>query len=272
MTRATVLQEVRQMRFEELYERQQQRVLTMADAAEILGVAERTFRRWRDRYEADGAEGLQDRRIGQASARAVPVDEVLQMVTLYQTRYTGWTVKHFHERWHTEHDGTRSYTWTKKTLQAAGQVTRAPRRGAHRKKRPRKPLPGMMLHQDGSTHEWVPGCQWDLIVTLDDATSEIYSAFFVEEEGTLSSFRGLREVIETKGCSVRCIRIGAHTTGIPRRPGAKSIRPASPRCIGPYSNEASCSFRPTRPKRADARSGCFGRFRSDYRRNWRGPV
>jgi hypothetical protein len=78
-------------------------------------------------------------------------------------------------------------------------VTRAPRRGAHRKKRPRKPLPGMMLHQDGSRHEWVPGCQWDLIVTLDDATSELYSAFFVEEEGTLSSFRGLQEVIGTKG-------------------------------------------------------------------------
>jgi len=84
-------------------------------------------------------------------------------------------------------------------LQAAGQVARAPRRGAHRKKRPRKPLPGMLLHQDGSTHEWVPGCQWDLIVTLDDATSELYSAFFVEEEGTMSSFRGLRDVIETKG-------------------------------------------------------------------------
>lgn len=199
MTRATVLQEVRQMRFEELYERRQRRDLTMAEAAEVLGVAERTFRRWRDRYEADGAAGLQDRRIGQASARAVPVDEVLQMVTLYQTRYTGWTVKHFHERWQQEHGGQRSYTWTKKTLQAAGQVPRAPRRGVHRKKRPRKPLPGMMLHQDGSTYEWVPGCQWDLIVTLDDATSEIYSAFFVEEEGTLSSFQGVREVIEAKG-------------------------------------------------------------------------
>jgi hypothetical protein len=121
------------------------------------------------------------------------------MVTLYETRYTGWTVKHFHERWQTEHGGTRSYSWTKKTLQAAGHVVRAPRRGAHRKKRPRKPLPGMMLHQDGSTHEWVPDCQWDLIVTLDDATTEIYSAFFVEEEGTRSSFRGLQEVIGTKG-------------------------------------------------------------------------
>jgi len=187
------------MRFEELYARQQRRELTMGDAAEMLGVTERTFRRWRGRYDAEGAEGLQDRRLGRASSRAVPVDEALRMVTLYETRYTGWTVKHFHEHWRTEHGGTRSYSWTKKTLQAAGHVARAFRRGAHRKKRPRKPLPGMMLHQDGSTHEWVPGCQWDLIVTLDDATTEIYSAFFVEEEGTLSSLRGLQEVIETHG-------------------------------------------------------------------------
>jgi transposase len=199
MTRATVLQEVRQMRFEELYARRQRRDLTMAEAAEMLGVTERTFRRWSVRYEADGAAGLEDRRLGRASARAVPVDEILQMVTLYETRYTGWTVKHFHERWQEEHNGTRSYTWTKNRLQRAGHVARAPRRGAHRKKRPRKPLPGMMLHQDGSTHEWVPDCQWDLIVTMDDATNELYSAFFVEEEGTMSSFQGLREVIEAKG-------------------------------------------------------------------------
>lgn len=199
MTRATVLQEVRQMRFEELYERRQRGALTIAEAAEILGVTERTFRRWRDRYETEGAAGLADRRLGRASARAVPTDEVLQMVTLYETHYTGWTVKHFYERWCTEHGGTRSYTWTKTRLQAAGRVTRAPRRGAHRKKRLRKPLPGMMLHQDGSTHEWVPGWQWDLIVTMDDATSELYSAFFVEEEGTMSSFQGLRDVIEAQG-------------------------------------------------------------------------
>ena len=199
MTRARVLQEVRRMRFEELYGRRQRRELTMVEAAEMLGITERTFRRWSGRYDTEGVEGLQDRRLGRPSARAVPVDEALRMVTLYETRYTGWTVKHFHEQWHTEHGGTHSYSWTKKTLQAAGQVTRATRRGAHRKKRPRKPLPGMMLHQDGSTHEWVSGCQWDLIVTLDDATTEIYSAFFVEEEGTMSSLQGVREVIETKG-------------------------------------------------------------------------
>ena len=199
MTRATVLQEVRQMRFEELYTRRQRRELTMVEAAEMLGITERTFRRWSTRYEAEGAEGLADRRLGRASARAVPVDEIFQMVTLYESRSTGWTVQHFHERWQQAHGGTRSYTWTKKKLQAAGQVVRATRRGAHRKKRPRKPLPGMMLHQDGSTHEWMPGCQWDLIVTLDDATSTMYSAFFVEEEGTMSSFQGLRDVIETQG-------------------------------------------------------------------------
>lgn len=199
MTQATVLQEVRRMRFEELYERRQRRELTMAEAAEILGVTERTFRRWSTRYEADGVAGLEDRRLGRTSTRAVPVDEALQMVTLYESRYTGWTVKHFHERWQAEHGGQRSYTWTKNRLQAAGHVTRAPRRGAHRKKRPRNPVPGMMLHQDGSRHEWVPGCQWDLIVTMDDATSELYSAFFVEEEGTMSSFQGLREAIAAKG-------------------------------------------------------------------------
>ena len=187
------------MRFEELYARRQRRDLTMAEAAEMLGVSERTFRRWSTRYEAEGGAGLQDRRLGRASARAVPVDDALRMVPLYESPYIGWTVKHFHERWCAEHGGTRSYTWTKQTLQTRGQVTRAPRRGAHRKKRLRKPLPGRMLHQDGSTHEWVPGCQWDLIVTMEDATSELYSAFFVEEEGTMSSFQGLRDVIAAKG-------------------------------------------------------------------------
>ena len=226
MTWTRVLQEVRQMRFEELYARRQRRDITMAEAAEILGVTERTFRRWTGRYDTEGAEGLQDRRLGRASARAVPVDEALRMVTLYQTRYTGWTVKHFHEHWRTEYGGTRSYSWTKKTLQAAGHVARAPRRGAHRKKRPRKPLPGMMLHQDGSPHEWVPGCQWDLIVTLDDATSAIYSAFFVDEEGTMSSLQGCGRSSRRRGSSVPSIPIGARTIGTPRRPGARSIKPA----------------------------------------------
>ena len=115
MTRATVLQEVRQMRVDALSARRHRRELTMAEAAERLGVTARTCRRWRDRYEADGAEGLQDRRLGCPSGRAVPVDEARRMVTRYETRYTGWTVTHCYERWQQEHGGTRSYTWTKKT-------------------------------------------------------------------------------------------------------------------------------------------------------------
>ena len=137
MTRASVLQEVSRMRCAELYERRQRRDLTMADAAEMLGITERTFRRWSARYDTEGADGLQDRRLGRASARAVPGDEALQMVRLYETRYTGWTVKHFHEHWCPAHGGTRSYTWTKKTLPAAGHVARAPRRGAHWRTFPR---------------------------------------------------------------------------------------------------------------------------------------
>ena len=121
------------------------------------------------------------------------------MVRLYETRYTGWTVTHVHERGHAEPDGRRSYTWMKKALQVAGHVALAPRRGAHRKQRPRTPLRGMMLHQDGSTQEWVPGSQGDVMVPLDEATTEIYSTFFVEKEGTLSSLRGLQEVMETTG-------------------------------------------------------------------------
>ena len=109
--------------------------------------------------------------------------------------------------------------------QAAGHVALAPRRGTHRKKRPPKLLPGMMLHQDGSIHEWVPGCQWDLFLTLDDATTEIYSAFFVEEEGALSSFRGLREVMETKGLFSSLFTDRGCAIGTSTRLGARSIRP-----------------------------------------------
>ena len=91
------------MRFEALHARRQRRDLTMAEAAEMLGVTERTFRRWSTRYVAEGIEGLEDRRLGRASARAVPVDDALRMVPLYESPYIGWTVKHFHERWQTEH-------------------------------------------------------------------------------------------------------------------------------------------------------------------------
>ena len=132
------------------------RLLSQAEAAEVLGVSERTFRRWRDRYEAEGAEGLYDRRLGRLSARRAPVDEVVRVLELFDTRYWDFTAKHFHEKLVAEHDCERSYNWVRLTLQARGRMRAAPRRGAHRRKRPRRALPGMMLHQDGSHHAWVP--------------------------------------------------------------------------------------------------------------------
>jgi transposase len=187
------------MRFEEAYTSWQDRRLTQEEAAQLLGVCERTFRRYIDRYEEAGLEGLLDRRIEEVSHRRAPVDEVVRLETLYGTTYEGWNVQHFYERYREHHAGQRSYTWVKKALQSARLVKRGKQKGPHRQERPRKPLEGMMIHQDGSTHAWVPGQVWDLIVTMDDATSRVYSGFFVEEEGMSSSFQGVMETLESKG-------------------------------------------------------------------------
>jgi transposase len=173
--------------------------VTCDQAAEWLGVSERHFRRLRDRYEAEGAEGIIDRRRGRASGRRAPVDQVEWMLEQYMTRYFDFTVKHFHEEI-TKRGFVYSYSWTKMMLYRSGLVRPKRKHSVHRKKRVRRPLPGMMLFQDGSTHEWLVGQPpLDLIATLDDATSEIYSIFLVEPEGTASTFRGLAETIGKKG-------------------------------------------------------------------------
>jgi len=198
MKRTEMLQEVRKMRFEEIYETWTDRRLTQEEAARVLGVCSRTFRRYIDRYEEEGLEGLKDKRLTQASFRRAPVDEVFALMEQYKSRYRGWNVKHFYS-WYSRDGGRRSYTWVKNTLQSTGFVSKSKNKVAHRKRREPSPLPGMMLHQDGSTHKWVSGGKWDLIVTMDDATNEHYSMFFVDEEGTTSSFKGVRDVIDRKG-------------------------------------------------------------------------
>ena len=169
------------------------------EAAEFLGLSERHFRRLRDVYEAEGAEGLIDKRRGRASGRRAPVDKIEWVIEQYRTRYFDFTAKHFHEEIR-KAGFDLSYTWTKTVLQQRGCIKVAPRRSAHRKKRPRRPLPGMMLFQDGSTHAWLGGRgPLDLIGTMDDATSEVYSLFLVEQEGTASTFQGLAETIAARG-------------------------------------------------------------------------
>jgi transposase len=194
-----MLPEVRMARVVEAIGRYRSGELSCLDAAEVLGMSERHFRRLRDRYEADGAEGIIDRRRGRVSHRRAAVDKVEWVIEQFATRYFDFTVKHFHEELR-RRGFDLSYTWTKTILQQRGLVRPAPKRSAHRKKRQRRPLPGMMLFQDGSTHAWLEGRPpLDLIVTMDDATSEVYSAFLVEEEGTFSSLRGLGEVIARMG-------------------------------------------------------------------------
>jgi hypothetical protein len=187
------------MRFEEAFSGWQEGRLTQDEAARLLGVCGRTFRRLLSRHEESGLDGLLDKRLTQASNRRVPVDEALNVVKTYRDKHRGWNVKHFYGWYRGVYGGGRSYNWVKNTLQAGGAVAKAIRKGAHRKRRERSPLPGMMLHQDGSTHEWTPNQKWDLIVTMDDATSEHYSMFFVDEEGVNSSFRGVRETIGKHG-------------------------------------------------------------------------
>src|SRR5580658_9807552 len=155
--------------------------LSCVDAAELLGISERHFRRLRDRYEVEGAEGLIDRRRGRISGRRVAVDRIEFVIEQYRTRYFDFTVKHFHEALCAEHPGFNlSYTWTKTVLQQRGLVPVSSKRSSHRKKRVRRPLPGMMLFQDGSRYRWLSNLPpLDLIVTLDDATSEIFSIFLV---------------------------------------------------------------------------------------------
>jgi transposase len=198
--RSEALQGVRVLRFLDILGRYEAAEFSQLEAASLLGVSERTFRRWRQRHEDDGEAGLLDRRLGKASGKRVPTAREDEVEALYRERYQSFTAKHFHEHLVKDHRFAWGYTWTKTFLQARGLLEKVKRRGAHRRKRPRRPLPGMMLHQDGSRHVWLAGQPaLDLIVTLDDATGEIYSAFLTEEEGTASTFRALGEVFGAHG-------------------------------------------------------------------------
>ena len=212
MDRACIHEGIRRMRFTDILGRSERSELSQMEAAELLGISERTFRRWRDRHRDAGEAGLADRRLA-PSLRRAPAAEIERMLGLYKDLYRDFTVKHFHEQLGKRHNYTLGYTVTKLHLHRAGLVPVAKHRSAHRKKRPRRPMVGMMLHQDASTHVWLTGglIKHDLVITMDDATSEICSMFLVDQEGTASSLRGLAEVVSKHGlfCSLYTDR-GSH--------------------------------------------------------------
>ena len=186
--------------------------LTWREAAEIIGVTDRTMRRWRERLHEHGYSGLVDRRKGKPSDRQVPLETVETVLRLYKETYFDLNIRHFHEKLREEHKIELSYTWVQKALQGAGLVVRRGKRRKHRRRRERRPMTGMLLHIDGSKHQWFGDERWyDLIVILDDANSEIYYAQLVEEESTRTVMAGLRSVIAEKGlfCSLYSDR-GSH--------------------------------------------------------------
>jgi len=179
--------------------------ITWWDAAEIIGVTDRTMRRWRERLDKHGYSGLGDRRKGKPSVRRVPLAIAEEVLRMYQETYYDLNMRHFHEKLKEEHGIELSYTWVQQALQGAGLIARQRKRGKHRQRRERRPMTGMLLHIDGSKHQWFGDHRWhDLIVILDDANSEIYYAQLVEEESTRTVMTGLREVIEIHGlfCSL----------------------------------------------------------------------
>ena len=188
------------MKVQEVILRAMGKKITWCQAAEIIGISDRSMRRWRERYEEHGYDGLRDRRWGKPSPKRIPLAQAEEVLRLYQQKYADLNVRHFHEKLVEGHGLDLSYTWVKLALQGAGLVKKGRKRGVHRKRRARRPLPGMLLHLDGSRHQWFQDQRWyDLIEILDDATSETYYAQLVEEESTRTVMAALREVIECKG-------------------------------------------------------------------------
>jgi transposase len=211
----------RMMKIQEVLLRAMAGKITWFQAAEILGFSDRHVRRIRERYQEFGYDGLFDRRLGKPSPKRVPLATVELVLRLYREQYFDLNVRHFHEKLQAEHQIDLSYTWVKAALQGAGLVARARKRGVHRQRRERRPLPGMLLHIDGSRHQWFQDERWyDLIVILDDATSQIYYAQLTEEESTFTVMAGLKEVIASQGvfCALYSDR-GSHFWLTPKTGG-----------------------------------------------------
>lgn len=174
--------------------------ITWLQAADILGVTGRHVRRMKKRYERGGFDLLRDLRQGRHMRKRIPVATLTELCRLRRERYPDFSIRHFHETVTEQHGLALSYTWTRHVLQEAGLAEKAPGRGTYRRRRERRPMVGMMVHLDASTHAWIPGVPMqDLVVALDDADGRILYAAFVEQEGTISTFQALWHVLTQHG-------------------------------------------------------------------------
>jgi len=219
----------RAMKIKEVITRAMSGQINWLQAAEIIGITDRSMRRWRKRLGTGGYEALLDRRSRRPSGKRIEMAIVEKVLKLYREKYFDLNVKHFVEKLHGQEQIALSYTWVKTALQNAGLVRRYTKRGPHRKKRPRRPLTGMMLHVDGSRHRWIPGLDQyqDLIVIFDDATSEVYDVKLVDEESTVTVMAALKRVVEARGlfCSLYSDR-GSHMAWTPK--AGEPVHPQNP--------------------------------------------
>jgi hypothetical protein len=261
----------RAMKIREVITRAMSGKINWLEAAEIIGITDRSMRRWRERLSVQGYEGLFDRRTRRPSARRIDIATVEAMLKLYREKYFDLNVKHFVEKLHHEHQILLSYTWVKTALQNAGLVKRYAKRGPHRKKRPRRPLTGMMLHVDGSRHRWISGLDQyqDLIVIFDDATSEVYDVKLVEEESTVTVMESLKRVVETRGlfCSLYSDR-GSHMAWTPK--AGESVHPQNPtqiaRALKQLGIELILAYSPQARGRCERLFGTWqGRLPQEFR-------
>jgi hypothetical protein len=195
-----VAREVKAVTRKEVIVRAIAKELTWIQAADICGITARQMRRMKRRYEQYGYDGLVDGRGGRTRRKRIPVATIEQLCQLRREQYAEFSVQHFWEKATEVHGLEISYTWAKLALQAAGLAEKSPGRGKYRRRRERRPLRGMMLHLDGSTHQWLAEqAMQDLIVLQDDADSHIHYAQFVPQEGTQSTFAALKHVLHQAG-------------------------------------------------------------------------
>ena len=197
----------RAMTRKEVLKKAMRKEISWIDAAEILKLSPRQLRRIKRRFEKAGEQGLMDMRLGKKNPRRVSDEWRQKIQTLYREKYSDFSSLHFYEKLTTEHRiQVCCYESVIRILRDAALIEKGIRHSSHRKRRERRPMAGMLIHMDGSTHAWLgpDHPNFDLIAVMDDATSEVYSAWFVSQEGTKTCMQGLRETIAKKGvfCSL----------------------------------------------------------------------
>lgn len=174
-------------------------------AAEIMNISGRQMRRWKNRYEQQGYDGLYDRRKKYPSPKRVSFNTLERVLRLYREKYFDFNISHFYDKLRNHHNITLSYNWVRLALQGAKLVKKRTRRDKHRKRRPRKPLIGMMLHMDGSPYDWFgDGIDYDIVALSDDANNRLYDIEIVPEEDSRTCMSLLKNTVEKHGifCSL----------------------------------------------------------------------